>query len=121
MLYLFVIADTAAVVGDASDVGLLCNRLGRSGLREFIIHGADSSFRRILDYVEDPLSKRVVPDLYGADICSHQCWIRMRCEFAVGHVVAEHVEVAVVVVLVVFVIEGRKRSSLIGLERGNGT
>ncbi len=40
---LFVIPDAAALVADARDVRFLWHRLGRSGLREFIIHRADSS------------------------------------------------------------------------------
>ncbi len=44
----------------------------------------------------------------------------MRREFAVGHVGAEDVEVAVVELLVGLVVEFGERRGLTGLERGNG-
>jgi hypothetical protein len=56
----------------------------------------------------------------GAGIGAHQGWIRVRGEFAVGHVVAENLEVAVVELLVVFAVEFAQCFGLVGLERRNG-
>jgi hypothetical protein len=40
---LFVIADAAALVANFCNKGLFRNRLGRSGLREVIVHREDTS------------------------------------------------------------------------------
>jgi hypothetical protein len=47
-------------------------------------------------------------------------WIWVRGEFAVGHVVAENLEVAVVELLVVFAVEFAQCFGLVGLARRNG-
>ena len=57
---LFVIADAAALVADFRHKGLLGNRLGRSGLREVIVHRVDASLGRFGDRIEDSLSEWVV-------------------------------------------------------------
>src|SRR5260221_1691617 len=111
---LFVIADAAALVGKADHKGLLRKSLGRSRLRELIVHGADCTFRCTLNRIEDSLPERVVSDFQGPDIRSHQSCIWMSREFAVGHVVAEYVEIAVVIVLIALVVERCERSGRIG-------
>ena len=107
-----------AVAGNADDEGLLWKRFGRSRLREFVVDGGNGSFGRTFNRVEDSLSESVVAALQVADVRSHQRRIGMRGEFAVGHVVAKYVEIAVVVVLIALVVEGRERRGCIGLERG---
>jgi hypothetical protein len=53
---LFVVADAATLVADARNKGFLGNGLGRSGLREAIVHCRNASFRRALHRVVDSLS-----------------------------------------------------------------
>src|SRR5712691_10024085 len=57
---LFVIAYTATLVGNADHEGLLWNGLGRSRLRELVVHGVNSALRRTFNRVEDSLPEGVV-------------------------------------------------------------
>jgi hypothetical protein len=116
---LFVVADAATLVADARYKGLLCNVLGRSRFREAIVYCRHAFFRRALHRVVDSLSERVVLELQGAAIRANQFRINRRRDFAVGHVDAEYVKVAVVVQLVVLVVKFAQRCGLeLGLECG---
>jgi hypothetical protein len=119
---LFVVADAATLVADARQKGLLWNVLGRPGLREVIVHCGDAFFRRPLHRVVDSLSERVVLRFEGADVRTNQGLIGGRRYFAVGHVHAKDVKIAVVKLVVVLVVKFAQRCGLeLGLERGNGS
>ena len=72
------------------------------------------------DCIEDSLSERIVLGFQSADIGAHHCRVRVRRELAVGHVVAEHIKIAVAELRIALVIECCKRGSLVGFERYNG-
>lgn len=118
---LFVEADAATLVADARHKRLLWKGLGCAGLREVIVHCGDALFRRSLHRVVDSLSERVVLRFDGADVRTYQGLIGARRYFAVGHVEAKDVKIAVVVLLVVLVVELAQCCGLqLGLERGYG-
>src|SRR5262249_19921879 len=64
--------DTATLITDPSLKELLCSGLGRSGLREIVIHGTDAVLRRILHCVVGSLSYWIVFKLKTLDIHSTQ-------------------------------------------------
>ena len=108
------------MVTDARDIGLLWNGLGRSGLREVVVLYRNASFRCGFNRVVASLPEPVILELQSTDVDAHDGWIWMRREFAVGHVVAEDIEVAVVELFVVLVVELAQRCGFVGLERGDG-
>jgi len=117
---LFVIRDSAALIADARLKSLLWDRLGRTWFREIVVNRDNASFRCVLNRLIRSLSDRVVLERQGSNINVQQRRTFIRRDLAVGEVVAEYIEIAVVELLIAWIIEFAECRSLIGLERANG-
>src|SRR5215471_14110529 len=118
--HLFVVCDSATLIANARLESLFWNRLCRTGLRKLVINRDEASLRRALKGFVYSFSYRVILERQGTDIYVQKRRTFIRRNFPVRHVVAKHVEIALVKLLVIWIIEFTKCRSFIGFERTNG-